>query len=175
MFAARNTRQPETVKADLATRRAAAEQRARAQIDVLKAEVFLRRFKDTAEALERQQMRAPLGFASLADLMAPQPWAIDNGVVLGHLLTMDDDAYQAAIAADAFDAVSLDEALRMAWDNKEALGAWTRVYTQTLRTLADHAEDVARSVDEQDALQKTTRTASSEGAPREGTGRQGGL
>lgn len=170
MSVARNTRKPETVKADLASRRAAAEKRARAQIEVLHAEVFLRQCKDTSEALERLQMRAPLSFTTLADLLAPQPWAIDNGVVLGHLLTMEEGAYQTAINADAFDAVSLDDALKMAWADSDELDAWTAVYIEALRSLADQAEGNARSFREREELRKG---GGSEGEP--GSGRRRGL
>lgn len=176
MSVAQNTRKPDKVLADLAKRRAAAEQRARAQIEVLKAEMTLRQCRDTADALQRLQMRMPLGFSTLADLMALQPWSIANGVVLGHLLTMEEGAYQTALDADNFDTRSLEEAMSMPWADKGELAAWTSVYTETLRELADRAEDVLRSVDEQDALRKATMPAAgSDGASGEGSGRRGGL
>lgn len=168
MSAARNTRKPETVKADLAARRAAAEKRARAEIEVLRARVFIRQCADTIEALERLQMRTPLGFTTLADLLAPQPWAIDNGVVLGHLLTMEEGAYQAAINADAYDAVSLDDALKMAWADSDELDAWTAIYTEALRSLADQAEGNARSFREREELRKVKG-----GKEELGSGRRG--
>ena len=169
MSVAPNTRKAETVKADLAERRAAAEKRARAQIDVLRAEVFLRQCNATSEALERLQMRTTLSFATLADLIAPQPWALDNGLVIGHLLTMGNEAYQAAISADAFDAVSLDEALGMAWKDVDEYLAWAGIYAEALRSLADRAEQAALTNRNREELEK--------GAPLAGSasGRRGGL
>lgn len=176
MSVAPNTRSAQTVKADLAQRRAAAEKRAKAQMDVLRAEMVLRRCRDTADALERLQMRTPLTFATLADLMAPQPWAIAEGVVLGHLLTMVESAYQNALDGDGFDALTLDEALSMPWDDRDELYAWTRIYTETLRSLADRAEATTRSFYDQDALRKATRPAAGgDGASDDGSGKRGGL
>lgn len=169
MSVARNTRKPETVKADLAERRAAAEKRAKAQIAVLHAETLLRRCRDTADALERLQMRMPLTFATLADLAAAQPWAIREGVVLGHLLTMEDGPYRAAMEADAFDAATLGQALRMAWAEPDEYQAWATVYIDVLRKLADEAEAEARSAREQGALYVSTVPANG------GTRGRGGL
>lgn len=170
MSVARNTRKPEIVRADLAQRKAAAEARARAQIDVLIAEMVIRRCRDTADALERLQMRsAPLGFSTLADLMAPQPWAVNNGVVLGHLLTMEEGAYQTALAADAFDTASLDEAMRMAWADADEYQAWAMIYAEVLRSLANQAEQTALTNRNGEELGNATPPAG--GA----TGRRGGL
>ena len=172
MSVARNTptRQVETVKADLAQRRASAERRAKAQIDVLLAEMTLRRCKDMAEALERLQMRMPLDFRSLNDLMAPQPWAIQGGVVLGNLLTMEEEAYQAAINADAFEAASLDEAMRMAWADAGEFEAWASIYAEVLQSLAESAENNARSSRQQNELKKAAAAFGERSA-----GRRGGL
>jgi len=170
MSAARNTRKSETVKADLAQRRTAAEQRAKAQIQVLMSEMILRRCRDTAEALERLQMRMPLGFSTLADLMAPQPWAIRDGLVLGHLLTMEEGTYTEAMEADAFDAASLDEVLRMEWAIADEYQAWATTYADTLRKLADEADARAERVRQRDQLRTTTGEA--KGRSR---GRGGGL
>ena len=171
MSVARNTRKPDGVKADLAQRKVAAEARAKAQIEVLMAEIVIRRCRDTAEALERLQMRsAPLGFFTLSDLMAPQPWAILDGVVLGHLLTMEEGAYLAAINADAFDAPSLDEVMRMAWCNASEFEAWAGIYTKVLQALAEQTENDARSFREQDELKKAGA-----GFTGGATGRRGGL
>lgn len=156
MSVARNTRKPETVKADLAERRAAAEKRAKAQIEVLKAEIFLRRCRATAEALEQLQLRTPLAFSTLVDLMAPQPWAIADGVVLGHLLTMEESAYRAAIEDDAFDAVSLDEALRLDWADADEFAVWAEIYTETLREIAEEGGRRLLALREHQRLQQAT-------------------
>lgn len=167
MSVAQNTRKPETVRADLAARRVATEKRARAQIDVLKAEIFLRRCRDTADALERLQMHAPLGFFTLADLTAPQPWAIANGVVLGHLLTMEEGAYLAAMNADAFDALSLDDVMRMEWSDAGEYAAWAAIYVEVLRAQADLAEQNSHTFSQRDELRKKTTTA---GGVKDGVG-----
>lgn len=156
MSVAQNTRKPETVRADLAARRVAAEKRARAQIDVLKAEIFLRQCRDTADALERLQMHAPLGFFTLADLMAPQPWAIANGVVLGNLLTMEEGAYLDAMSADAFDASSLDDVMRMEWADASEYESWAAIYVEVLRAQADQVEQIALSFRQRDELRQNT-------------------
>jgi len=169
MSVARNTRKSETVKADLAERRAAAEKRAKAQIEVLTAEIFLRRCRATAEALEQLQLRTPLSFSTLADLMSPQPWAITEGVVLGHLLTMEESDYRAAIEDYAFDAASLDEALRLEWADADEFAVWAEIYTETLREIAEEAGRRLLASREHQQLQQATGDAS--GAK----GRHGGL
>ena len=170
MSVARNTptRQVETVKADLAQRRAAAERRAKAQIEVLLAEMTLRRCRDTAEALEHLQMRMPLDFRSLNDLLAPQPWAIEGGLVLGNLFTMEEVAYQAAIQADAFEAASLDEALRMEWTDADEYQAWTTIYIETLRKIADEAISRSEAMREREQIQQSTVEATGSSKRREG-------
>ena len=135
--------------------------------------MVLRRCRDTADALERLQMRTPLTFATLTDLMAPQPWAIANGVVLGHLLAMEEGAYREAIESDAFDAVSLDEALRMDWADADEYAAWESIYTEALRAIADQAEQRGKALREHQQLQKATGEAG--GGDQGGKARRGGL
>lgn len=152
MSVVRNTRKPNGVKADLAQRKAAAEARAKAQIDVLMAEMVLRRCRETADALERLQMRASLGFYALADVLAPQPWAMANGMVLGHLLTMPEEAYQAAISADHFDVASLDAAMEMDWSDASEYEVWAQVYADVLGSLADMAVQRAQAFRQREEL-----------------------
>lgn len=82
-----------------------------------------------------------LRFGTLADLLAPQPWALDaEGAVLGHLLTVEDAVYLTAIADGRVDGLTLGEAFALPWVNLDERAAWTRVYADALRALADEAE-----------------------------------
>src|SRR5690606_37796016 len=82
-----------------------------------------------------------LRFGTLEDRLAPQPWALDaDGAVLGHLLTIDDDVFLAAIADDRVDGLTLGEACGLPWGDLDERAAWTAVYADALRTLAEEAE-----------------------------------
>lgn len=82
-----------------------------------------------------------LRFGTLADLLAPQPWALDaDGAVLGHLLTINDDVFLSAIADDRVDGLTLGEAFGLSWADLDERAAWTGVYAEALRAVADEAE-----------------------------------
>lgn len=71
----------------------------------------------------------------------PQPWALDaDGAVLGHLLTVEDAVFLAAIADDRVDGLTLEDALGLPWADLDERTAWSEVYAETLRALADEAE-----------------------------------
>lgn len=102
-----------------------------------------------------------LRFGTLADLLAPQPWALDaDGAVLGHLLTVGDEVYLAAVADDRVDGLTLGEAFGLPWADLDERAAWTRVYTDALRALAEEAEGQLEAQRRREALQQiaTERT-----------------
>ena len=94
------------------------------------------------DALEALLMRGTgLRFATLADLLAPQPWALnDNGEVLGHLLTVEDAVYLAAVEGEHVDALTLEEVFGLPWACLDERAAWTRLYADALRAMAEKAE-----------------------------------
>ncbi len=151
-------RTPQEAKAALAQRRAEADARARAVIEALRHAGDLRRHQAAADALEGILTRGTgLRFDTLADLLSPQPWAIDaDGAVLGHLLTMQDDVYLAAIAEGRVDGLTLGEAFGLLWSDLDERAEWTRVYVETLRTLADDAEGQLEAQRRREALQKSS-------------------
>lgn len=135
-------RTPKEARDALAKRRAEADARARAVIEALRTSADLRRHQATAAALEGLLTRATgLRFETLADLLAPQPWALDeDGAVLGHLLTVGEDVFLAAVADERVDGLTLGQAFGLPWADLDEREAWTRVYADALRALADEAE-----------------------------------
>lgn len=141
----RTTRSIKQTRDDLAERRAAAAQRAREQIDILRTAAALRRHEDAAAALEGVLARGRLVFANLADLLLPHVWATNaSGALLGHLLVVDDAIYAQALDADAFDVFSLADALAQPWEDLEAQAVWVAVFADLLDEERDAAQ---RSLD----------------------------
>lgn len=96
-----------------------------------------------------------LRFGTLADLLAPQPWAIDvDGAVLGHLLTVGEEVYLAAVADDRVDGLSLGEAFGLLWADLDERAAWTGIYADALRALADEAEGQLEAQRRREALRQ---------------------
>lgn len=92
-------------------------------------------------------------FGTLADLLAPQPWALDeNDNILGHLLTVEDVVYLAAVADERVDGLTLGEAFALPWADLDEREAWTRVYADALRALADEAEGQLEAQRRREAL-----------------------
>ena len=135
-------RTPQEAKAALAKRRAEADARAKAVIEALRSAGDLRRHQAAADALEGLLTRATgLRFDTLADLTMPQPWALDaDGAVLGHMLTVEDAVFLAAVADDRVDGLTLEEALGLAWADLDERTVWTGVYAGALRAMAEEAE-----------------------------------
>lgn len=123
----------------------------------------MRRHQAAADALEGLLTRAAgLRFDTLADLAMAQPWALDaDGAVMGHLLTVEDAVFLAAIADDLVDGLTLEEALGLPWVDLDERTAWTGVYAETLRMLADEAEEKLEAQRRRDKLQALV------GAPRD--------
>lgn len=135
-------RTPQEAKAALAKRRAEADARAKAVIEALRSAGDLRRHQAAADALEGLLTQATgLRFDTLADLAMPQPWALDaDGAVLGHMLTVEDAVFLAAVADDRVDGLTLEEVFGLPWADLDERTAWTEVYAETLRALAEEAE-----------------------------------
>lgn len=152
-------RTPQDAKAALAKRRAEADARARASIDALRTAADLRRHQATSEALEGLLARATgLRFETLADLLAPQPWALDaDGAVVGHLLTVDDAVLLAAVGDGRVDALTLGDALGRAWADVDVRTAWTQHYAGTLRALAEEAGDQLEAQRRREALRQIAK------------------
>lgn len=101
-----------------------------------------------------------LRFDTLADLLAPQPWALDaHGAVLGHLLTIEDEAYLAAVADARVDGLSLGEAFGLPWADLDERAAWTAVYADALRALAEEAEGQLEAQRRRDILGRIAKDA----------------
>ncbi|WPU57030.1 hypothetical protein SQW19_05410 [Stenotrophomonas acidaminiphila] len=149
-------RTPQEAKEALAQRRAKADARAKAVIEALRNAGDLRRHQAAADALEGLLARATgLRFGTLADLLAPQPWALDeDGNILGHLLTVEDVVYLAAVADDRVDGLTLGEAFSLPWVNLDEREVWTRVYADALRALADEAEGQLEAQRRREALRQ---------------------
>ena len=137
----RITRSIKQTRDDLADRRAAATQRAREQIDILRTAATLRRHEDAAAALEQVLARGRLVFTSLADLLLPQVWATNaQGALLDHLLVVDDTTYALALDADEYDVFSLADALAQPWANLDAQTGWVALYVELLDDERDEAQ-----------------------------------
>lgn len=91
----------------------------------------------------------------MADLLAPQPWALDEtGAILGHLLTVDDATFLAAVEDGRLDGLALEEAFGQLWADLGQRAIWTRLYAEVLRGHADHAERQLEAQRRKEALQK---------------------
>lgn len=141
------TRSIKQTRDELAERRAAAAQRARDQIDMLRTASALRRQEAAVEAMAQLLTRGRLFFTTLADLFAPQVWATNaQGGVLDHLLMVDDATYASVLGADAYDVWSLADVLAQPWEDLDAQAAWVAVY-------------VARLDEERDAVERRLEAA----------------
>lgn len=99
-----------------------------------------------------------LRFETLADLLAPQPWALDaDDAVLGHLLTVDETVFWAAVDNDRIDALTLGDALGRAWVDVDVRTAWTQHYAGTLRALAEEAEEQLGAQRRREALRQIAK------------------
>lgn len=136
-------RTPQEAKRALAKRRAEADARAKATIEALRTAEDLRRHQAAADALEGILARATgLRFDTLADLLAPQPWVLDeDGTILGHLLSVEDEVLLAAIEGNRVDGLTLDEAFGLSWSDIDERAGWTRLYAEGLRGAAELAEE----------------------------------
>lgn len=152
-------RTPQQAKEALARRRAEADARAKAAIEALRTAADLRRHQAATEALEGILARATgLRFDTLTDLLAPQPWAVDeDGAILGHLLSVEEEVFLAAIEDNRVDGLTLGEAFGLPWVDIDERAAWTRVYADALRAMADEAEGQLEAQRRREALQQIAK------------------
>lgn len=157
-------RTPQQAKEALARRRAEADARAKATIEALRTAADLRRHQAATDALEGLLTRATgLRFDTLADLLAPQPWALDEtGAILSHLLTVDDATFLAAVADGRLDGLTLDEAFGQLWADLDQRAIWTRLYAELLRGQADRAEQQLEAQRRREGLLDVVRRHSPE-------------
>lgn len=156
MKAIESKRTAKEAAATLTQRRAAAAERASRAIDVLRTIADSRRHQAAVDALERMILRGRhLGFASIAEILEPQPWVFDaEGRLVGHVLTVDATTLELAIDADWLDAMPLPEALELTWADTGPRVAWGDLYAASLRALADHADGATRATQQADALRR---------------------
>jgi hypothetical protein len=65
-----------------------------------------------------------------------QPWAVDaTSAVLGHLLTVDDAAFDSVADKCLIDILPLPEIFDRPWANLEQRTAWVGIYSDALRGL----------------------------------------
>lgn len=94
------------------------EERAR----ILELEEQLRAARARLKPLEdRHRKRKPVEFATVADLAAEHDWAMVDGLVLGHVLTISDEGLARAIAGSVDNIVSMPvtDALALPWASFE--------------------------------------------------------
>lgn len=99
-----------------------------------------------------------------ADLLCPQVWALEaDGAVLGHVLTISDDALQGA--ADWLVA-SLADALDEIWSDAGERGAWRGVYIDALQQLAHEATAVEQALVDRDVLREVAGLGPADSKPK---------
>lgn len=141
------------VKASLKELRAENKRKAKTQGEALRRIAVVERSEILIEALERLILdNGALRFRTLGDLLAPQPWALADGSVLGHLLVVEESDYLEAITEGSYEVWGLDEALAREWTSPSAMEAWVQVYTEVLRSHADLADMRLKTRTERDAL-----------------------
>lgn len=90
---------------------------------------------------------------TFADLATAHPWAVDaDGVVVGHVLTINDGDLATAAGGDLFDVLTLPDALDRPWRDAHARHAWAAAYAAALRVIADEADAVDRAVQDREVL-----------------------
>lgn len=149
-------RTPSQAKQDLERRRAASAARRAEERDILSTAVEARRTRDMLDALERILLRGPvIRLDTLADLLLPQPWVLDDeGRIAGHVLTVDDEVLLQAGDQDTFEVLALPDALTQPWAHLEERVLWGQAYAEALRALADQAEGATRAAQDADALRR---------------------
>lgn len=147
-------RTPAEAQQTLTQRRAAAKARAKASIELLQRLAERHRHQMAVDALDRLILTGKtFRFDTLADLLLPQPWVLDEeGRIAGHVLTVDDDRLLQASDQDTFEVLALPEALTQPWADVEARVLWGRAYAEALRALADQADGATRAAQEAHAL-----------------------
>lgn len=85
----------------------------------LELELQVQEAKDQLAKLKKKLGRK-LDFATLADCLMPEDWAVHGGLVMGHVLTVDDATLIRALDDDTVFTGSLDAALSLPWADEVA-------------------------------------------------------
>lgn len=147
-------RSPNLAREALAKRRAEADARAKDEIAILRASAAKARHEAAASALQRVLLRGMrFAFDRLADLLQPQPWALDaDGSLLGHLLTVDDAVFERVLPSCDVEVLTMPEAFDRTWASLEQRTLWADAYVESLRVLADSEEQKDRAVRQHEDL-----------------------
>jgi len=132
----------------IAERRAEADERARATIDVLQRATARQHAEALLIALDRIMVRGrSFVLDTFADLLRLHVWACDaDGDIIGHVLTVDAEALDIAAGMDRLAVWTLPEALNHAWQNDDERHAWRAEYVQALRRIADEQESIEQAL-----------------------------
>lgn len=114
-----------------------------------------RRLEKELEALKRKTQA--LGFATLQDLMVPQDWVFQDGKVLGHVLTVSEEALASAIEHDETWEATLDMVLLFPWVNKAERDRYRAALKQAYDGTERHIDAVAHKHDLREALPEATK------------------
>ncbi|HBK4689133.1 TPA: hypothetical protein LLS49_002200 [Serratia marcescens] len=106
----------------------------------------LRSWRDShrvSSTMHAAQVRG-LAFTSLSDFCEPQPfWCITNGSgsaskIISHALIIPDDEFKYNLLDPTAEVIwiSIEEALFIAWVNKDERSIWHKVFTSVLKNIA---------------------------------------
>jgi capsid protein len=157
-------RSPTEAAKSLKQRRAETAERARKNRDTLERAISLRQHRSILAALEKIMIRGrEFVLDTWANLLQPHVWALDaSGHVVGHVLTISDDAFHGA--ADWLVA-PLAEALDEIWSDPLERRAWRGSFVDALRRLANQSEAVEQAWEDRDALRAVGGVDSDEPGP----------
>lgn len=149
-------RTPAEAQQTLTQRRAAAKARAKASIELLQRLAERHRHQMAVDALDRLILTGKtFRFDTLADLLLPQPWVLDDeGRIAGHVLTVDDEVLLQAGDQDAFEVLAVPDALTQPWANLDERVLWGQAYATALRAIAEQADGATRAAQDADALRR---------------------
>lgn len=78
----------------------------------------------------------------------------DDGLLIGHVLTVPDDVLADAAGTDRLDVLTLDQAMRSTWADAAARKTWRAAYIDALRALAHEQERMEQSEDDRVLLRR---------------------
>jgi hypothetical protein len=101
-------------------------------------------------------------FRTFEDLLADEPWLIEDGVIAGHLLDLGEiDAAIASLDQELVIFLRLDEALQRPWATRELRQTYQKLFLEIVRGAADAATAAA----ELDAFEADTGKAAGKSKP----------
>jgi hypothetical protein len=155
-------RSPASATATLTERRAEAEARAKDHIAILRNKAAERRYQHVADVLQRMMVIGKrFVFNNAADVVMPHPWAVDaSGAVLGHVLTIDDAAFDIMADECLVDIFTLFEVFERPWADLEQRSAWVGTYVKALIGLARQAKRKDRAVRQERDLERALKKPS---------------